>query len=213
MSHGVSHEEVLNVFGENIGRLREVLFDAVSGYAGDRAGRCRHLPLPAGAGGADPALHAADVSDVATGGRAVAGRGRGPARPAVGPDPMGAASMGTGVSPASMAADAAASTRGRRARGGRGLARRPGDPPRPGGSGSADRGPGSRPTARLDAHLRRPARRTACCSTNGRPVRSTRSARRSVRRCSVPCGTVRSSRRRGSGAPPSWPGWAPGSWR
>jgi len=37
---GVSHEEVLKVFGENIGRLREVLFDAVAGLPAVRSCAC-----------------------------------------------------------------------------------------------------------------------------------------------------------------------------
>lgn len=41
---GVSHAEVLKVFGENVGRLREVLFDAVSGLPdnADRDCLCAH---------------------------------------------------------------------------------------------------------------------------------------------------------------------------
>ncbi|MFD7920740.1 S-methyl-5'-thioadenosine phosphorylase [Streptomyces sp. NPDC059740] len=37
---GVAHEEVLRVFGENIGRLREVLFDAVAALPGAAARDC-----------------------------------------------------------------------------------------------------------------------------------------------------------------------------
>lgn len=52
---GVSHAEVLEVFAQNIGRLREVLFDAVAGLPEDRgtclcttalAGQDTGLPLP-----------------------------------------------------------------------------------------------------------------------------------------------------------------------
>ncbi|MDK1476560.1 S-methyl-5'-thioadenosine phosphorylase [Streptomyces sp. 549] len=37
---GVSHQEVLQVFGENVSRLREVLFDAVAGLPGNRTCAC-----------------------------------------------------------------------------------------------------------------------------------------------------------------------------
>ncbi|MGX1883149.1 S-methyl-5'-thioadenosine phosphorylase [Streptomyces sp. NPDC055287] len=37
---GVSHEEVLRVFGANVGRLRDVLFDAVAGLPADEARDC-----------------------------------------------------------------------------------------------------------------------------------------------------------------------------
>ncbi|AXK35204.1 S-methyl-5'-thioadenosine phosphorylase [Streptomyces armeniacus] len=37
---GVSHEEVLKVFGENVGRLRDVLFDAVTGLPAERRCGC-----------------------------------------------------------------------------------------------------------------------------------------------------------------------------
>ena len=37
---GVSHEEVLRVFAENVGRLREVLFDAVAGLPDNAARDC-----------------------------------------------------------------------------------------------------------------------------------------------------------------------------
>jgi 5'-methylthioadenosine phosphorylase len=37
---GVSHEEVLKVFGENVGRLREVLFDAVARLPRERSCGC-----------------------------------------------------------------------------------------------------------------------------------------------------------------------------
>ncbi|MBB4894697.1 5'-methylthioadenosine phosphorylase [Streptomyces olivoverticillatus] len=42
---GVSHEEVLRVFGENVGRLREVLFDAVAALpkTEDRDCLCTHV--------------------------------------------------------------------------------------------------------------------------------------------------------------------------
>ncbi len=37
---GVSHEEVLRVFAENVGRLREVLFDAVAALPVERSCAC-----------------------------------------------------------------------------------------------------------------------------------------------------------------------------
>lgn len=48
---GVSHEEVLRVFGENVGRLRKVLFDAVGKLPAERTCDCAH-----GLGGLDPGI-------------------------------------------------------------------------------------------------------------------------------------------------------------
>ncbi|MFG3259453.1 S-methyl-5'-thioadenosine phosphorylase [Streptomyces sp. NPDC048172] len=48
---GVSHEEVLKVFGENVGRLREVLFDAVGKLPSNDA---RHCGCGAALGGQEP---------------------------------------------------------------------------------------------------------------------------------------------------------------
>jgi 5'-methylthioadenosine phosphorylase len=48
---GVSHEEVLRVFGENVGRLRTVLFDAVGRLPGERTCGCADA-----LGGADPGI-------------------------------------------------------------------------------------------------------------------------------------------------------------
>ncbi len=48
---GVSHEEVLRVFGENVGRLRKVLFDAVGKLPVERACGCGQA-----LGGLDPGI-------------------------------------------------------------------------------------------------------------------------------------------------------------
>ncbi|MFC4494337.1 S-methyl-5'-thioadenosine phosphorylase [Streptomyces ovatisporus] len=48
---GVSHEEVLRVFGENVGRLRKVLFDAVGKLPAERSCSCSEA-----LGGLDPGI-------------------------------------------------------------------------------------------------------------------------------------------------------------
>ena len=60
---GVTQDEVLQVFAENIEGLKAVLTDAVA-RCRDRAGRRGHLPVPARSRGPGPPLHAADVSGV-----------------------------------------------------------------------------------------------------------------------------------------------------
>ena len=50
---GVSHEEVLRVFGENIGRLREVLFDAVGEMPAADERKCE---CGAALGGLEPGI-------------------------------------------------------------------------------------------------------------------------------------------------------------
>ena len=50
---GVSHEEVLRVFGENVGRLREVLFDAVSKLPSNDD---RHCGCAEALGGQEPGI-------------------------------------------------------------------------------------------------------------------------------------------------------------
>jgi 5'-methylthioadenosine phosphorylase len=48
---GVSHAEVLEVFAENVGRLRDVLFDVIAGLPHDR-----DCPCPSALGGQDPGV-------------------------------------------------------------------------------------------------------------------------------------------------------------